>query len=73
MLDPKATFGLIAPQYYYGVGTFDPADLRDVLGALPGKPLFTKFFVVGGACSWGPCLDRSLTPLRSAAILKNED
>ena len=73
MLDPKTAFGVIAPQYYYGRGTFDPADLRDVLKTLCGKPSIAKFFVVGGACSWGPCLDRSLTPLRPTATVKDED
>jgi len=72
MHDPKAAFGVIAPQYHYGQGTFDPADLRDVLKALCGKSSIAKF-VVGGACSWGPCLDRSLTPLRSTATVKNVD
>jgi len=73
MLDPKTTFGMIAPQYYYAAGTFDPADLRDVLGAVPGNPLLAKLFVFGGACSWGPCVDRSLTPLRPTATVKNAD
>ena len=73
MLDPTTAFGVIAPQYYYGLGAFDPADLRDVLKALPGKPSIAKFFVLGGACSWGPCLDRSLTPLTPTATIKKED
>jgi hypothetical protein len=73
MHDPKTAFGAIAPQYYYGRGTFDPADLRDVLKALCGNPSIAKFFVVGGACSWGPCLDRSLTPLRQKTTVKKED
>jgi len=75
MLDPTTTFGAIAPQYYYGRGTFDPADLRDVLKALCGKPSIAKFSVVGGggACSWGPCLDKSLTALVPEANLENQN
>ena len=73
MLDPTTAFGIVAPQYYYGRATFDPADLRDVLKALSGKPSMAKFFVVGGACSLGPCLDRTLTPLRPAVTVKSDD
>ena len=73
MFDPKATFGVIAPQYYYGLGIFDPANLRDVLGALCENPSMAKFFIVGGGCSRGPCADPSLTPLRPTAPIKNED
>jgi hypothetical protein len=73
IFDPTATFGVIAPQYYYGLGTFDPANLGDVLGALRGNPSMAKFFIVGGACSLRPCVDSSLTPLRPAAAIKNEE
>jgi len=70
MRGSEGGFGVIAPQYSYSAGTFDPANLRDVLAALPGKPSSAKFFVVGGACSWGPCLDRSLTPLTPKASVE---
>ncbi len=73
ILDSESGFGTIAPRYIYGAGTFDPAVLCDVLAALPGKPSSAKLFVVGGACSWGPCVDHSLTPLTPEAKVRNED
>jgi hypothetical protein len=72
ILDPEANFGVIAPQYFYGLGTFDPANLRDTLRALCGNPSMAKFFIVGGGCSPGPCVDSSLTPLRPTATMENE-
>lgn len=73
MFGSGADFGAIAPQYYYATGTFDPSDLRDILGALPGHPYLSKFSVLGGACSWGPCLDKSLTALVPEANIENQN
>lgn len=73
IIDPKTAFGVIAPHYYHDQGTFDLADLRDVLETLCRKPSIAKFFVAGGACSHGPCLDQSLTPLRPKATVETAD
>lgn len=73
ILDPKTAFGVIAPQYYHDQGTSDPANLRDVLETLRREPSIAKFLVAGGACSRGPCLDRSLTPLRPTATVESEN
>lgn len=72
IVDPTSAFGSIAARYYYDRDTVVPADLRDVLETLSKEPEIAKFFVVGGACSWGPCVDSSLTPLRPSAPVEND-
>lgn len=49
--------------YVYRTLTFNIRDLSEVLGKLLQPADDAHFWVVGQACSWGPCIDRSVTPL----------
>jgi len=60
-------FGAISPSYIFDPETFEPTDLSDILDAFPGKPKFSRTWIVGGACSWG-CLDRSLGTLTPLSV-----
>ena len=55
-------------RYTYEAVAFDITNLTQVLEYVEKPPFIAIFSVVGKACSWGPCVDRSVTPLTMLAI-----
>ena len=64
-LEEKISF--VSLVYEYEAKIFDIRVISQVLGSLLQPPTQASFLVTGHACSWGPCVDLSVTRLTMPA------